>query len=160
MSHKSLGLEEAEVLKLVEIQIMTFWIAINWGAKEQLTLYISCNRVKEHTDLACLLYVETFTESPWMVGNCTLLGSILVMNGAVISRLRHGIFGYYGHAEMPAAGYPGHSFDDKLRGRSVSWHFCVTKLVVCNKIRSHIRVWRTTQVMDDCLLKHVLICPV
>ena len=44
----------------------------------------------------------------------------LVMNGAVISRLRHGIFGYYGHAEMPAAGYPGHSFDDKLRGRSVS----------------------------------------
>ena len=31
----------------------------------------------------------------------------LVMNCAVISRLRHGIFGYYGHAEMPAAGYPG-----------------------------------------------------
>ena len=46
----------------------------------------------------------------WMVGNCTvLLWSILVTTLiiAVISRLRHGIFGYSGYAEMPAAGYPG-----------------------------------------------------
>ena len=37
-----------------------------------MTLYIGCNLVKEHTDLVCL-YVETFTESLWMVGNCSCL---------------------------------------------------------------------------------------
>ena len=77
---------------------------------------------KDLMEYLCPLHRRTSLWIFWMVGNyCTvLLWSILVTTLVIafISRLSHGIFGYSGYAEMPAAGYPGiHDWCQNCEGR-------------------------------------------